>query len=89
MTINGVLETYNNAICVETHNQLHLHTIIPQRNRILLEQRERTVQAFENVNEDYLTMPLLSNNFEISFSIVDCFYYTHVCQFTLMIDHFE
>ena len=27
--------------------------------------------------------------YEISFSLVDCYYYTHVCQFTLMIDHFE
>ena len=28
LTINGVFETYNNAICIETHNQLHLHTIV-------------------------------------------------------------
>ena len=28
MTINGVLETYNNAICMETHNQLLLYTIV-------------------------------------------------------------
>ena len=28
MTINCVLETYNNTICIETHNQLHLHTIV-------------------------------------------------------------
>ena len=27
MTINCVLETYNNTICTETHIQLHLHTI--------------------------------------------------------------
>ena len=26
MTINVVLETYNNTICIETHNKLHLHT---------------------------------------------------------------
>ena len=74
----------------ETHwRQKEPKKIIPQRNRILLEQRERTIQAFEDVNKDYLTMPLLSNNFEISFSIVDWFYYAHVCQFTLMVDYFE
>ena len=28
MTINCVLETNNNAICIETHDQLHLHTIV-------------------------------------------------------------
>ena len=28
MPINCVLETYNNAICIGTHNQLHLHTIV-------------------------------------------------------------
>ena len=28
MTINCVLETYNNTICIETHDQLHLHTIV-------------------------------------------------------------
>ena len=28
MTINCVLETYNNTICIETHNQLHLHAIV-------------------------------------------------------------
>ena len=30
--------------------------IIPPRNRILLEQRQRIVQAFEDVSEDYLTV---------------------------------
>ena len=25
---NCVLETYNNTICIETHDQLHLHTIV-------------------------------------------------------------
>ena len=28
MTINCVLKTYNNGICIETHNRLHLHTIV-------------------------------------------------------------
>ena len=28
MTINCVLETYNNTICIETHNQLHLLIIV-------------------------------------------------------------
>ena len=27
---------------------------MPRRNRIILEQRERIIQAFENTNEDYL-----------------------------------
>ena len=27
LTISGVFETYDNVICIETHNQLHLHTI--------------------------------------------------------------
>ena len=30
---------------------------MPPRNRILLEQRQRIIQAFEDVNEDYLTVP--------------------------------
>ena len=30
--------------------------IVPSRNRILLEQRQRIIQAFEDVNEDYLTV---------------------------------
>ena len=25
---NGVEETFNNAICIETHNQFYIHTII-------------------------------------------------------------
>ena len=29
---------------------------MPPRNRILLEQRQRIIQAFEDVNEDYLTV---------------------------------
>ena len=29
---------------------------MPPRNRILLEQRQRIVQASEDVNEDYLTV---------------------------------
>ena len=36
MTINGVLETYNNAICIETHNQLHLHTIVYSKWSIMV-----------------------------------------------------
>ena len=28
MTINCVLETFNNTICIETYIQLHLHTIV-------------------------------------------------------------
>ena len=41
----------------QTHwRQKEPKKIIPQRNRILLEQRERTIQAFEDVNEDYLTV---------------------------------
>ena len=30
--------------------------IMPPRNRILLEQRQRIIQAFEDVSEDYLTV---------------------------------
>ena len=30
--------------------------IMPPRNRILFEQRERIIQAFEDVSEDYLTV---------------------------------
>ena len=30
--------------------------IMPLRNRILLEQRQRIIQAFEDVSEDYLTV---------------------------------
>ena len=29
---------------------------MPSRNRILIEQRQRILQAFEDVNEDYLTV---------------------------------
>lgn len=29
---------------------------MPPRNRILLEQRQRIIQAFEDVNEDYLAV---------------------------------
>ena len=28
LTTNGVFQTYNNAICIEMHNQLHLHTVV-------------------------------------------------------------
>ena len=27
LIINGIFETYNNAMCIQTHNQVHLHTI--------------------------------------------------------------
>ena len=33
-----------------------LEKIMPSRNRILIEQRQRNLQAFEDVNEDYLTV---------------------------------
>ena len=33
-----------------------LEKIMPSRNRILIEQRQRILQAFEDVNEDYLTV---------------------------------
>ena len=32
---------------------------MPRRNRILLEQRERNIRAFEDTNEDYLMIPLV------------------------------
>ena len=63
--------------------------IIAQRNRILLQQRQRIIQAFEDVNEDYFAVAATIEQIWNFFSIVDCYCYTHVCQFTLMIDHFE
>ena len=44
------------TIYVDALETVRTEKIMPPRNRILLEQRQRIIQAFENVSEDYWTV---------------------------------
>ena len=46
-SIKASFRQFNFSVAPETAK-------MPRRNRIILEQRERIIQAFENTNEDYL-----------------------------------
>ena len=44
------------TIHVDASETERTEKIVPPRNRILLEQRQGNIQAFEDVREDYLTV---------------------------------
>ena len=48
--------TLYRAIHVEALETERTEKIMPPRNRILLEERQRIIQAFKDVSEDYLTV---------------------------------